>query len=228
MFMAAGGSTMRPLGEAPILASGHGWVVLNKPAGLASHPGPRGGASAEDYFPQLSRRKDGPWLAHRLDADTAGCLLVALRKSVLIAAQSAFAAGQAEKSYWAVVSGGPAEDAGVIDQPLAKINNKAGWRMAVAPGGEPAITAWRVLSRAAEIAWLELRPRTGRTHQLRAHCAHLGFPIVGDPIYAPQPQSAALHLLSRELRLPLDPAIAAIAPPPPHMIAALDTCGWID
>jgi hypothetical protein len=51
---------------------------------------------------------------------------------------------------------------------------------------------------------------------------------VGDPIYAPQPQSAALHLLSRELRLPLDPAIAAIAPPPPHMIAALDACGWID
>ena len=73
----------------PILFQDPRFVVLNKPPGLAVHPGPRGGPSVEDCFPQLSRRKDGPWLAHRLDADTAGCLVVALRKAALIAAQQA-------------------------------------------------------------------------------------------------------------------------------------------
>ena len=120
-------------------------MVVNKPAGLASHPGPRGGASVEDMFPLLSRRKDGPWLAHRLDTDTAGCLLIALRKSVLIAAQAAFAEGRAGKVYWAVAAGDPKEDSGLIDAALRKVSDKSGWRMAVDPSGDAAITAWRDL-----------------------------------------------------------------------------------
>jgi tRNA pseudouridine32 synthase/23S rRNA pseudouridine746 synthase len=169
--------------DPPILFRDQRFVVLDKPAGLPVHPGPRGGPSVEDWFPSLSRRKDGPWLAHRLDADTAGCLVIALRKAALIAAQAAFAEGRARKSYWAVVSGGPVEDAGTVDAPLARRDGKAGWRMAPDPSGHRAVTDWRVLGRVDGLAWLELHPHTGRTHQIRVHCALLGCPILGDPVY---------------------------------------------
>ena len=104
--------------DIPVLFRDPRFVVLDKPAGLKVHAGPGGGASVEDVFPQLSRRKDGPWLAHRLDADTAGCLVVALRRGALLEAQVAFAAGRVEKVYWAIVQGGPDGDAGVVDAPL--------------------------------------------------------------------------------------------------------------
>src|SRR5690242_9009975 len=90
------------------------FVVIDKPAGLPVHPGPSGGRSVEDWFPLLSRRRDGPWLAHRLDADTAGCLVIALRKAALLAAQALFASGAARKTYWAVVRGEMADDSGTI------------------------------------------------------------------------------------------------------------------
>ncbi len=208
----------------PILFQDQRYIVLNKPAGLPVHPGPRGGPSVEDFFQLLSRRKDGPWLAHRLDADTAGCLVIALRKAALIAAQDAFAGGKANKVYWAVVQGQPANDRGTIDAPLARRDAKAGWRMAEDPAGQPAVTDWRVLGRSDGIAWLELKPHTGRTHQIRVHCATLGCPILGDPVYGDG--KGPLHLLSRAIALPLDPPLSAIADPPPHMRAALARCGW--
>jgi tRNA pseudouridine32 synthase/23S rRNA pseudouridine746 synthase len=169
--------------DPPILFRDQRFVVLDKPAGLPVHPGPKGGKSVEDWFPLLSRRKDGPWLAHRLDADTAGCLVIALRKAALIAAQAAFAEGGAEKTYWAVVADGPVADAGTVDAPLARRDAKAGWRMTVDPSGQRAVTDWRVLGRAEGLTWLELHPHTGRTHQIRVHCALLECPILGDPIY---------------------------------------------
>ncbi len=92
------------------------FVVLDKPAGLKVHAGPGGGPSVEDGFAALSRRRDGPWLVHRLDADTAGCLVVALRKAALVAAQAEFAGGRAVKTYWAVVVGGPAGEILAIDK----------------------------------------------------------------------------------------------------------------
>lgn len=208
----------------PILFQDARFVVLDKPPGLAVHPGPRGGPSVEDFFPQLSRRKDGPWLAHRLDADTSGCLVVALRRAALLAAQAEFAAGRAHKTYWAVVRGAPTEDAGVVEAPLLRRTNKAGWRMVVDAAGQRATTAWRVLGRADEISWLEFRPATGRTHQIRVHAAHLGWPILGDPVYGDG--HGQLHLLARAIRLDLDPELAAEAPPPAHMLAALTRCGW--
>ncbi len=210
--------------DIPILFRDERFAVLDKPPGLPVHAGPRGGASVEDWFPLLSRRKDGPWLAHRLDADTSGCLVVALRRAALLAAQAAFAGGLARKTYWAVVQGGPAADSGSIDAPLLKRTAKAGWRMAADPAGQAAVSDWRVLGRGAGMAWLEVRPRTGRTHQVRAHCAVLGCPIVGDPIYGTG--GGRLHLLARAILLPLDPPLSAVAPPPPHMRAALAACGW--
>jgi tRNA pseudouridine32 synthase/23S rRNA pseudouridine746 synthase len=211
--------------DIPILHADAHYVVLNKPAGLPVHGGPGGGPSVEDFLHTLSRRKDGPWLAHRLDADTAGCLLVALRKTPLLAAQAAFAAGLVHKTYWAVVVGEPAAEAGVIDAPLIKLTGRNGWRMAVNPAGQPAVTAWKVLGRAPGMAWLELTPQTGRTHQIRVHCAHAGWPILGDPLYG-QP-GPGLHLLARALDLPVDPPLHATAPPPPAMRAALVACGFV-
>ncbi len=198
--------------------------MLDKPAGLPVHAGPAGGACVEDCFPALSRRADGPWLAHRLDADTAGCLLVALRKAALLQAQACFAEGRAVKTYWAVVVGGPAEASGLVDRPLARHSTPSGWRMRPDPDGQPARTAWTVLGRAPGLAWLGLRLLTGRTHQARVHCALLGCPILGDPVYGTG--GTRLHLLARSLFLPLDPPVAATAPPPQPMQAALALCGY--
>lgn len=200
----------------PILFQDQRYVVLNKPAGLPVHPGPRGGPSVEDHFPELSRRRDGPWLAHRLDADTAGCLVVALRRAALHAAQAAFAGGLAEKVYWAVVRGGPVADCGVVDAPLLKRTGPDGWRMVIDPAGQPAVTDWVVRGRHDGLSWLELRPRTGRTHQVRVHCAALGCPVAGDPVYGGG--EGRLQLLARSIRLPLDPALEALAPMPAHMM----------
>lgn len=200
------------------------FVVLDKPTGLPVHAGPRGGASVEDWFAELSRRRDGPWLAHRLDADTAGCLVIALRRAALHAAQAAFAAGLARKTYWAVVRGAPDGEAGVVDAPLLKQNGKSGWRMMAAPDGQRAVTEWRVMGRGPGITWLELHPRTGRTHQVRVHAAHLGCPLLGDPVYGNG--TGPMHLLARAIALPLDPPLAAQAEPPAHMRAALAACGW--
>jgi tRNA pseudouridine32 synthase/23S rRNA pseudouridine746 synthase len=192
------------------------FVVIDKPSGLPVHPGPSGGLSVEDFFPQLSRRRDGPWLAHRLDTDTSGCLVIALRRAALHAAQAEFAAGRAEKVYWAIVDGVPSANEGVIEAALAKHSTReAGWRMVVDPGGQAAVTAWRVLGRGAGKSWLELRPRTGRTHQIRAHCAHLGHPLLGDPIYGSG--QGRLQLLARSIVLHLEPRLAAIAAPPTDM-----------
>jgi RluA family pseudouridine synthase len=213
--------------DIPILFRDARVAVLDKPAGLPAHPGPRGGASVEDFFPALSRRKDGPWLAHRLDADTAGCLVVALRKAALLAAQAAFAAGAVEKTYWAVVRGAPAAPTGQINAPLLKRSTKAGWRMVVDPAGQPAASDFSVLGRGDGVAWLEIRPRTGRTHQVRAHCAALGCPVLGDPVYGVA-EAGPLHLLARAILVPLDPPVAATAPVPAHMRAALAQCGWTD
>jgi tRNA pseudouridine32 synthase/23S rRNA pseudouridine746 synthase len=202
------------------------FVVLDKPAGLPVHPGPASAGSVEDWFPLLSQRKTGPWLAHRLDADTAGCLLVALRRAALIEAQELFASGSVRKTYWAVVASVVEPDQGSIVAPLRRVSDKSGWRMVIDPkAGQDAVTDWRVLGRGdRRTTWLELHPRTGRTHQIRVHCASLGTPILGDERYGVG--GDGLHLLARAIHLPLHPPVGATAAPPLHMLAALEQCGF--
>jgi tRNA pseudouridine32 synthase/23S rRNA pseudouridine746 synthase len=208
----------------PILFRNEGFVVLDKPSGLPVHPSRAGGPSVEDFFPALSRRRDGPWLAHRLDRDTAGCLVIALRKSALLEAQAAFAEGRAEKTYWAVVHGRPAANSGRIDLPLAKVTTDRAWRMQSDPTAPQAVTDWALRGATDGLAWLELHPLTGRTHQVRAHCAALGCPVLGDPIYGDG--DGKLMLLARAITLNLTPPVSATAPVPPHMEPPLRRLGW--
>ena len=202
-------------------------LVLDKPAGL-----PIAARSGEDlarHLPalRLGRKRD-PQPAHRLDADTSGVLVLGRTAPMLAKLNALFAARQVEKTYWAVLRGTPQQESGVIDAPLLKVSTREkGWRMVVDPKGDPARTAWRVLGAAESVTWVELRPETGRTHQLRVHCAHLGCPILGDAMYGPRGNAGepgGLHLLARALTLPLDPVLRLEAPVPPHMGAALARC----
>jgi RluA family pseudouridine synthase len=210
-------------------------IVLDKPAGLAVHPGPYGGPTLEAALDAL--RFDSrmtPALAHRLDRDTSGCLVLARRRSALRRLHALFAAGHIQKTYWAVVHGAPEADSGIADQPLRKLNRKEGWKMVADPAGQSAITGWRLLGRGDGLSWVECKPRTGRTHQVRVHLARLGCPILGDPVYGPAPkeprgQAAPLHLHARGLLIPMTengPPIAVTAPVPDHMRRALTVCGW--
>jgi tRNA pseudouridine32 synthase/23S rRNA pseudouridine746 synthase len=202
------------------------FLVIDKPFGLPVHPGRAGGPSVEGFFPEWRVGRDGPWLAHRLDRDTSGCLLVALKKSALIAAQALFARGAVEKTYWAVVRGAPTAERGVIDLPLGKVMQGRQWKMAPDRGAGAAVTEWEVKGRGDGIAWVEFRPKTGRTHQIRAHAALLGMPIIGDEVYGDGGHK--LCLLARRLHLPLDPPVLASANVPAHMIEAMRSCGYAE
>ncbi len=204
-------------------------LVIDKPSGIAVHAGPRGGPSLEDRFDALRfGLPRPPALAHRLDRDTSGCLVLGRHPKALRRLGALFAAGKIEKVYWAVVSGVPAEPVGIVDAPLRKETRRAGWRMEIDPAGQRAVTDYRVLAAADGRAWLELRPHTGRTHQIRVHCAALGCPVVGDTAYG-GPAGTPLQLHARTIAIPLYPARPAIevaAPVPPHMLAALHRFGY--
>src|ERR1700730_17579935 len=140
-----------------------------------------------------------------------------------------FAGGQVEKVYWAIVEGEPPETEGSVETGVKKLTRGTGWRMVIDPTGQRAVTDYRVCGAAGGRAWLELRPRTGRTHQLRVHCAALGCPVVGDPVYGSSASKEPLQLYARSITLPLypaRPALAITAPAPPHMLAALRRLGY--
>lgn len=188
--------------DLPILHCDDELLVLDKPAGLAVHPGPRTPFSLEALLPGLARRlgqRPLPLPLHRLDRDTSGCLLLARRKSAAARLSRLFEAGQIEKRYWAVLDHLPEEDSGRVDVPLTKVSSAAaGWRMVASPAGKPAQTLWRVLDRTAGL--VEFRPLTGRTHQIRVHATCIGGAIAGDPVYGSSQGPLRLH--ARQLSIP--------------------------
>jgi tRNA pseudouridine32 synthase/23S rRNA pseudouridine746 synthase len=219
-------------------------LVIDKPPGFAVHRGPKGGESLEDHFGAL--RFDlprVPALAHRLDRDTSGCLVLGRHRKALAQLGKLFKTGAIGKTYWAVVEGGPEAEEGQIELPLGRLDVARGWWMKHDPSGQPAVTKWKVMERnsftsprkddGTALTWLALEPLTGRTHQLRVHCTAMGWPIVGDAIYGTAPRAGGppLHLHAREVVVPLyknRSAIRVTAPVPEHMRAALSQCGWRD
>lgn len=199
-------------------------LVLDKPAGLPVHR-ERGAPAGETLTDWLDALRFGlprrPELAHRLDRETSGCLVLGRHPRALARLSSLFAEGDVEKLYWAVVEGVPAAPSGTIDMPLAEDSRSmTGRRMRPADDGKEALTRWRVLGATGGLAWLALEPVTGRTHQLRVHCAASGWPILGDRRYGGGGGPLMLH--SRRVAIPFHPRkpmIVAEAPPPAPLAA---------
>ena len=204
-------------------------VVINKPSGLAVQGGSRQRRHLDGMLGGLKVSSGQmPKLVHRLDRDTSGVLIVALTASAAAKLASAFRRSDARKTYWAVTVGAPKMDSGRISLPLAKMWRGGQEKVGVnADEGKPAQTDFRVVDKAGEkVAWLELYPRTGRTHQLRVHCAAAGFPILGDGKYGGAEATSfgggharALHLHARSLDIPHPNGgrLAVSAPLPRHM-----------
>lgn len=207
-------------------------LVVDKPAGLPVHRGPKGGESLEDHFGALRfGLPRNPALAHRLDRETSGCLVLGRHRKALEQLGKLFENNRIGKTYWAVVEGRPDTDEGRIELPLARRDETRGWWMKVDPAGLPSTTTWKVLGHSAGKTWLALEPITGRTHQLRVHCAAMGWPIIGDSIYgnAPREGKTILHLQSHSITVPLyknKNPIVVTAPVPGHMRELLKACGW--
>jgi tRNA pseudouridine32 synthase/23S rRNA pseudouridine746 synthase len=251
-------------------------LVIDKPPGLPVHRGPKGVDAFEAYFDALRfGLPRAPALAHRLDRDTTGCLVLGRHRKALALLGKLFKQGKIGKTYWAVVEAGPEADEGRIDIALSKRDETRGWWMKPDPAGMPSSTTWKVMGHTfftspwrgevgersspgggdlldqnhptpdrlrrsdppppgegeRKYTWLALEPLTGRTHQLRVHCAEMGFPIVGDTIYgtAPRTGGPTLHLHAREVVVPISknkPPVTITAPVPPHMRELLTACGW--
>lgn len=207
-------------------------LVIDKPAGLPVHRGPKGGGSLEDHFDALRfGLPRAPSLAHRLDRDTSGCLVLGRHRKALAHLGLLFKHGKVDKTYWAVVEGGPAEDEGLIDIALGRLDDTRGWWMKPDPAGLPSQSRWTVMGRTEGLTWLALAPLTGRTHQLRVHCAAMGWPILGDNIYGTAPRFGGpiQHLHAREIVVPIQknkPPVRVVAPVPAHMRERLTACGW--
>ncbi len=204
-------------------------IVLNKPPGLAVQGGTRSERHLDGMLDALRfGYAERPRLVHRLDKDTSGALAIARTAAAAAFLTRAFRDKATRKIYWALVVGRPKALQGRIDLALAKQAGRDGERVRADPEeGKHAVTYYRVIDSAGDRAsWLALLPVTGRTHQLRAHCAAIGTSILGDPKYgAPAPQLAGvpnadrLHLHARELSVP-HPAggiLRIVAPLPAHM-----------
>ncbi len=178
-------------------------LAIDKPPGLPSHPTAAGGANALDLVRGYLReqgREELPILLHRLDVDTSGVLLFALTAAANRALYRQMAGRKVEKTYLCLATGDPPEFLRVENQLKAGVRGRT---VAIQSGGKRAMTEFRVLERGAGISLVEARPRTGRTHQIRAHLAGEGFPLLGDRLYGGpvsvtlqgEPVTARRHLL---------------------------------
>ncbi len=216
-------------------------LVLNKPMGLAVQGG-SGTVRHVDGILEAYRDRNGvkPRLVHRLDKDTSGVLLIAKTRLAASTLAKTFRSRSARKIYWALVAGVPKPKQGRISSYLAKGGGPDGEKMQIAKHGDKdashALTYYAVVDQAAQkLAWLSLKPVTGRTHQLRAHCEAIGHPIVGDPKYLdkdwqlPGGLQNRLHLLARRLVIPHPngkDTIDVTAPLPLHMQQTWNLVGF--
>jgi tRNA pseudouridine32 synthase / 23S rRNA pseudouridine746 synthase len=198
-------------------------IVIDKPAGLAVHPGAKTPESLEDYLRHFRfgfQREPLP--VHRLDRDTSGCLLLARNPKAHKSFQRAFEDKKVAKTYLAILDGVPAEEAGRIDIPLGKVSTAAeGWRMVADEKGKPSVTSWRVVAVKDGRAAVLFSPETGRTHQIRVHAVEgIGLPIAGDPVYGAGRGPMLLHASSIRVERAGKPPVEAQAPLPPTFVQA--------
>ncbi len=211
-------------------------IAINKPAGLAVQGGTKVVQHVDALLDGLCMgAPERPRLVHRLDRDTSGVLLLARDPATAARLTSDFRRKAVRKIYWALVKGVPKIAQGRIDAPLAKKPSERGERVAEdTETGKRAVTYYRVVEQAGcRVAWLALLPVTGRTHQLRVHCALIGTPIVGDVKYGGREASLEgfahrPHLHAREIVLshPAERELSIVARLPPHMAAAWDFLGF--
>ncbi len=236
------------------LAALKGWIihqdksviVLNKPPGLPVQGGTKSERNLDAILAAAADKFGGrPLLAHRLDRDTSGVLVLARNPNAARVLAEAFRGKEARKLYWALVAGKPERPHGTIDLPLAKRMGAAGERVVAfdyeeefdldEAGARRAKTNYTTIDNAASrVTWLALEPLTGRTHQLRVHMAALGTPILGDGKYGGSGAflrmdgiAKQLHLHARRIRIP-HPERGTIdikAPPPRHFVEALEALG---
>jgi 23S rRNA pseudouridine955/2504/2580 synthase len=213
-------------------------IVLNKPPGLAV----QGGSGTERHLDGLLDAlrfgsDERPRLVHRLDKETSGVLVLARTAAAAAFLARAFREKTTRKIYWAVVVGLPKLRQGRIDLPLAKLPGREGERVrADAEDGKHAVTYYHVVDDVGgKASWLALLPVTGRTHQLRAHCAAIGTPILGDAKYgaaaahlAGVPGAKRVHLHARSLAIPhpLGGTLRVTAPLPRHMRQSWEFFGF--
>lgn len=206
--------------ELPILYLDDNVIVVNKPVGVLTHS--KGALNDEFTVAEFFRRyttvgldTNRPGIVHRLDRDTSGVMIGARNQEAATLLQKQFADRKTKKTYMAVTRGLLKEQQAKIDLPIGR-NPSAPSTFRVDAKGKAAVTRYEVLATQDRLSLVELRPETGRTHQLRVHMAHLGAPILGDRVYGKSAERLYLHAAALEITIPISQRMTFTAPVPPE------------
>jgi len=216
-----------PTIDLPVLYEDDDCIVINKPAGVLTHA--QGNLSTEatvatflrDKLKDLEGARGG--IVHRLDRATSGVIICAKNQAALSFLQKQFSQRKAKKTYMAIVAGHMDPKAAVIDMPIER-NPKAPATFRVGANGKPSTTTYSVVAETPTYSMVELKPTTGRTHQLRVHLAEQKHPIIGDPLYGTGAfgDRLYLHALSLEITLPNRERRTFEAPLPPEFAQLME------
>ncbi|MDR0397664.1 MAG: RluA family pseudouridine synthase [Candidatus Nomurabacteria bacterium] len=206
--------------ELPVLYEDDDVVVINKPAGVLSHT--KGDSCSEftvaDFLRPLNQdqaENNRTGIVHRLDRDTSGVMIGAKNEKARAKLQAQFSQRKVNKTYYAVIDGHLKNDQALINLPIRR-NAKRPTTFLVKAGGREAVTAYQVKEMNNRYSLVELKPQTGRTHQLRVHLAHLGHPILGDRVYGTEADRLYLHAAELEITLPNGERKVFKSPVPPE------------